>query len=64
MSDRSLKIVPTEREDHCVELRGFEPLTFCMPRMPISSEAIGLGRITAGRRDSGVRARRAPSAVA
>jgi hypothetical protein len=31
MSDPSVKMVPTEPEDHCVELRGFEPLTFCMP---------------------------------
>jgi hypothetical protein len=37
-----------------VELRGFEPLTFCMPCMPVTSDDIGLGRITAGRRNYGV----------
>jgi hypothetical protein len=47
-----------------VELRGFEPLTFCMPCMPVSSEGIVLGRITAGRSDIGVWVRRAASAVA
>jgi len=31
MSDPNVKMVPTEREDLRVELRGFEPLTFCMP---------------------------------
>jgi hypothetical protein len=47
-----------------VELRGFEPPTFCMPCMPVSSDGVALGRITAGQRDSGVWARRALSAVA
>jgi hypothetical protein len=36
MSDPSVKMVPTEREDLCVELRGFEPLTFCMPCKSLS----------------------------
>jgi hypothetical protein len=37
-----------------VELRGFEPLTFCMPCTPVSSGGIASGRITAGQEDSGV----------
>jgi hypothetical protein len=36
MSDPSVKMVPTEREDLCLELRGFEPLTFCMPYKSLS----------------------------
>jgi hypothetical protein len=47
MSDPSVKMVPTEREDHCVELRGFEPLTSCMPCLTVSSDGIVLGRVTA-----------------
>jgi hypothetical protein len=31
-----------------VELRGFEPLTFCMPCMPVSSEGVASGPVTAG----------------
>jgi len=46
-----------------VELRGFEPLTPSMPCMPVPSDAIGLGRITAGQRDISVWLRRAPSAM-
>jgi hypothetical protein len=37
-----------------VEPRGFEPLTFCMPFMPVSSDGIALGPITAGQADIGV----------
>jgi hypothetical protein len=47
-----------------VELRGFEPLTFCMPFMAILSDRIGSGRVTAGQNDIGVWVRRAVSAVA
>jgi hypothetical protein len=36
MSDPRRKMVPTEREDLCVELRGFELLTFCMPYKTLS----------------------------
>ena len=31
-----------------VELRGFEPLTFCMPCIPVSSEGVALGPVAAG----------------
>ena len=31
-----------------MELRGFEPLTFCMPCIPVSSDHIALGPIAAG----------------
>jgi hypothetical protein len=31
-----------------VELRGFEPLTFCMPCMPVSSDGVALGPVAAG----------------
>ena len=47
-----------------VELRGSEPLTFCMPCIAILSECIGSGRVTAGQNDIGVWVRRAVSAVA
>ncbi len=47
-----------------VELRGFEPLTSCMPCLAVSSDGIALGRITAGQTDIGVWVRRAVSAVA
>jgi hypothetical protein len=47
-----------------VELRGFEPLTFCMPYIAILSEYIGSGRVIAGQNDIGVWVRRAVSAVA
>jgi len=47
-----------------VEIRGFEPLTFCMPFMAILSDGILLSRITAGQNDIGVWVRRAASAVA
>ena len=30
-----------------VELRGFEPLTFCMPCMQVSSDGVALGPVTA-----------------
>jgi hypothetical protein len=30
-----------------VELRGFEPLTFCMPCLTVSSGNVGQGRVTA-----------------
>ena len=30
-----------------VELRGFEPLTFCMPCSMVSSDSVALGPITA-----------------
>src|SRR6266702_2209589 len=36
--------------DHTVELRGFEPLTFCMPCSTIPSEAVALGLVTAVQR--------------
>jgi hypothetical protein len=47
-----------------VELRGFEPLTFCMPCMAVSSDNVGVGRITAGQKDIGVWLGRALSAFA
>ena len=47
-----------------MELWGFEPQTSSMPCMKVSSDAIALGRVTAGRRNCGVRARRTSSAVA
>ena len=46
------------------ELRGFEPLTSCMPCLTVSSDGIALGRITAGQRNLGVWVRRAVSVVA
>ena len=52
MSDPSVKMVPTAHEDlTCVELRGFEPLTFCMPCLAVSSGGVSLGRITARQGD-------------
>ena len=37
-----------QRSEKPVELRGFEPLTFCMPCIPVSSDHIALGPIAAG----------------
>ena len=42
----------------CVELRGFEPLTPSMRSMAIPSGTVALCRVVAGRRGSGVVARR------
>jgi len=42
-----------------VELRGFEPLTFCMPCSRVSSDGVALGPVPAGHQDCGVRGRRA-----
>ena len=33
-----------------MELRGFEPLTFCVPCTPVLSDRVGLGPATAGQR--------------
>jgi hypothetical protein len=49
--------------EKCVELRGFEPLTSCMPCLPDPSGGVALGRVTAGRKESEVWVRRAASAV-
>jgi hypothetical protein len=40
--------------EKCMELRGFEPLTSCMPCLTVSSGRVALGRITTGREDIGV----------
>jgi hypothetical protein len=37
-----------------VELRGFEPLTFCMPCLPVQSGEVAGGRVTAGQAGSAV----------
>jgi hypothetical protein len=44
-----------------VELRGFEPLTFCMPCMPVSSDGVALGPVTADQSHYDVWERLAPS---
>jgi hypothetical protein len=44
-----------------VELRGFEPLTFCMPCSTIASEGVALGLVTAVQSGFGVWGRRARS---
>jgi hypothetical protein len=46
-----------------VELRGFEPLTSCMPCLTVPSDAVAPGRVTAGQGNSVVRLGRTPSAV-
>jgi len=46
---------------HTVELRGFEPLTFCMPCSRVSSDSFVLGPITALQSGSSVRGRLAGS---
>ena len=43
-----------QRSDKSVELRGFEPLTFCMPCSWVSSDCVVLGPITALRSRSRV----------
>jgi len=37
-----------------VELRGFEPLTFCMPCSMVSSDGVALSLVTAGQATFGV----------
>jgi hypothetical protein len=44
-----------------VELRGFEPLTFCMPCSRVSSDGVVLGLVTAVESGSNVRGRLARS---
>jgi len=44
-----------------VELRGFEPLTFCMPCSRVSSDDVALGPAAAVQSDSNVRERLARS---
>jgi hypothetical protein len=44
-----------------VELRGFEPLTFCMPCSMVSSDGVALGPVTADQTGSGVWGRLAQS---
>jgi hypothetical protein len=36
-----------QRPDKSVELRGFEPLTFCMPWCVVSSDGVALGLVRA-----------------
>jgi len=47
-----------------VELRGFGPLTFCMPCSMIQSEDVALGPVPAGQAGFGVWGRLARSGVA
>jgi hypothetical protein len=47
MSDPNVKIGLTKREDLIVELRGLEPLTFCMPCSTVSSGRVALGPVAA-----------------
>jgi hypothetical protein len=44
-----------------VELRGFEPLTFCMPCMLVSSASVALGLVVADQSGFGVWGRLAGS---
>jgi hypothetical protein len=44
-----------------VELREFGPLTFCMPRTPVSTKAVALGPIISGQSSARVRGRRSGS---
>jgi len=44
-----------------VELRGFEPLTFCMPCSTIPSEDVALGPVPADQNGSNIRGRLARS---
>ena len=44
-----------------VELRGFEPLTFCMPCSMVSSDRVALGLVTADQSGFGVWGRLAES---
>jgi hypothetical protein len=46
---------------HTVELRGFEPLTFCMPCSTVSSDSVALRPVTALQSSSIVRGRLARS---
>jgi hypothetical protein len=46
---------------HIVELRGFEPLTFCMPCSTIPSDGVALGPVSADQRGCGVWGRLARS---
>jgi hypothetical protein len=44
-----------------VELRGFEPLTFCMPCIRVSSDSVGLGPVAVVQSGSNVGGRLARS---
>ena len=57
--DRLLSI--ERRSDKSVELRGFEPLTFCMPCSRVSSDDVVLGPVTALQSSSNVWGRLARS---
>jgi hypothetical protein len=50
-----------QRSDKSVELRGFEPLTFCMPCSRVSSDSVALRPVTALQSRSNVRGRLARS---
>ncbi len=44
-----------QKPDKSVELRGFEPLTFCMPCSRVSSDGVALGLVPAVQSGSNVR---------
>jgi hypothetical protein len=50
-----------QTSDKCVELRGFEPLTFCMPCSRVSSDDVVLGPVAAVQSGSNVWGRLARS---
>ena len=59
---RPVGVLPFERtSDKSVELRGFEPLTFCMPCSMVSSDSVALGPVTAVQSSFSVRGRLARS---
>jgi hypothetical protein len=58
----SLKFERTS--ENAVELRGFEPLTFCMPCSMVSSDDVVLGPVAAVQSNSNVRGRLARSGAA
>ena len=50
-----IKILTIEQKsDKSVELRGFEPLTFCVPCSRVSSDSVALGLVTAVQSGFGV----------
>jgi hypothetical protein len=59
---RSLMLIFEQRPDKSVELRGFEPLTFCMPCRFRKSETVGLSRSGSSSPAQTIRAGRGESA--
>ena len=57
-------LIQSQQASDLVELRGFEPLTSCMPCLPVPSDGVGLSLVIAGQKATNVWLRRIVSAIA